>query len=79
MKRTDLEFSNGDRIHVINMTPPDAIECAMCPAVGDFRHAVPYYCGPVREGQSDGGYRCVCKPCYDRWEKWNDSLQYYGA
>lgn len=69
----------GDLIHIHNMTPPFEIECAMCPAVGDWLHCVPYYCGPVADGCSHGGYRCVCPPCYDRWARWNDSLKYYGA
>lgn len=57
---------------VINLTPPDEIECAMCEARGDWRHAVPYYERPVREGESQGGYRCVCPPCYAHWDAWSD-------
>lgn len=71
--------SEPDRIHVHIMTPPLPIDCAMCPAVGDWLHCVPYYCGPVAEGCSEGGYRAVCQSCYKRWSRWNDSLNYYGA
>jgi hypothetical protein len=59
---------------LINLSPPDPIECAMCEAVGDFSCAVPYYCGPVLEGQSEGGYRCVCGPCYARWLAWSNRI-----
>lgn len=56
------------------------VECAMCGKEGDHHHAVPWWCdAPVMEGQSEGGYKTVCKPCHDRWEAWNDSLQYQGA
>jgi hypothetical protein len=78
MRVFDIESADA-LIRVINMTPPLEIECAMCDAVGDWVDAVPYYCGPVAEGMSEGGYRCVCKPCHDRWARWNDSLMYYGA
>ncbi|OTP79437.1 hypothetical protein [Caballeronia sordidicola] len=73
------ECPEGDVIHVHVMSFPLQIECAMCDAIGDWVYAVPYYCGPVAEGMSEGGYRCVCKPCHDRWARWNDSLMYYGA
>lgn len=55
------------------------VECAMCESKGDHHHAVPWYCGPVMEGQSEGGYKTVCEPCYDKWERWSDSMQYQGA
>lgn len=54
-------------------------ECGMCGALGDLRHAVPWCCGPVLEGDSDGGYETVCEPCHDRWAAWSDSMQYQGA
>ncbi|MDR6381778.1 hypothetical protein [Paraburkholderia caribensis] len=77
-------FSTSDRhypegVHVHIMTPPAQIDCAMCDAVGDWLHCVPYYCGPVAEGCSEGGYRAVCPSCHERWSRWNDSLHYYGA
>lgn len=59
---------------LIDLTPHQPIECAMCEAVGLFDCAVPYYCGPVLEGQSQGGYRCVCRPCYRRWEAWSERI-----
>lgn len=51
----------------------------MCGAVGFHEHAVPWYCGPVAEGESEGGYKTVCKGCHDKWAEWDDSLRYYGA
>lgn len=74
----DLEI-NGHPVRVVHLWPPDPIECAMCSAFGDWTWCVPYYCGPVAEGCSEGGYRSVCKKCHDRWARWNDSLKYYGA
>lgn len=50
------------------------IECAMCGKEGFHRHAVPWYCGPVREGCSEGGYKTVCRRCHDRWAVWNDKV-----
>ena len=50
-------------------------ECNMCDSVGFHTHAVPWYCGPVQEGKSEGGYKVVCKPCHDKWELWNTSLR----
>jgi hypothetical protein len=75
----DLLVEYGDSIHVHIMTPPLQIDCAMCEAVGDWLHCVPYYCGPVAEGCSEGGYRAVCPTCHNRWARWHDSLNYYGA
>lgn len=66
-------------IHYHRMFDPDPIECAMCPNLGQWIFAVPYYCGVVREGCSEGGYKSVCKPCHDRWAAWNDSLAFYGS
>lgn len=57
----------------------DPDECNMCGALGYHTNAVPWYCGPVAEGESEGGYKCVCKPCHDRWAAWDDSLRYCGA
>lgn len=54
-------------------------ECNMCGALGYHHKCVPWYCGPVAEGDSEGGYKSVCNSCYTRWERWNDSLHYYGA
>jgi hypothetical protein len=49
--------------------------CCMCDKEGDWDDAVPYYCGPVAEGKSEGGYRTACPTCFLRWKKWNDSLK----
>ena len=60
-------------ITIINMTPRD-YQCAMCDEWTVDEYAIPWYCGPVRSGQSEGGYRSVCKPCHDKWEAWDDSF-----
>lgn len=77
MRRQDLEI-NGCPVTVIDLNA-EPYECAMCGSIGFHKHAVPWYCGPVLEGQSEGGYKSVCKPCHDRWEAWSDSFEYYGA
>ncbi len=69
---------NGCPVTVIHLWD-EPIDCAMCLKPTWDHFAVPWYCGPVREGESDGGYKATCKPCHDRWAAWNDSLCYYGA
>ena len=56
-------------IVIIDMSPSTACDCAMCEQFGDWTHAVPWYYGPVAEGQSEGGYRVVCPMCYATWEQ----------
>lgn len=64
---------------VVHLWDFDAVDCAMCGTVTRHRFSVPWCCGPVAEGENDGGHKCVCEPCHDRWAAWNDSLRYYGA
>lgn len=72
MREAHFEI-NGCPVTVIDLSAePD--ECSMCHAVDFHTHAVPWYCGPVREGQSEGGYKTVCRACHDRWAAWNDSV-----
>lgn len=71
----DAEGNASLRIHL--WRDPD--ECNMCGALGYHSHAVPWYCGPVAEGDSEGGYKAVCVRCYGRWEAWDASLRYCGA
>jgi len=66
---------SGDGVHIVNMSPRDWFPCAMCEKPGDHRHAVPWHCGPVLEGESQGGYKSVCPTCYDRWETWSHIVQ----
>lgn len=76
--RTDYVDANDNKALVIHLwRDPD--ECNMCAALGFHSHAVPWYCGPVASGESEGGYKTVCEKCYDRWAAWDDSLRYYGA
>lgn len=76
--RTEHYELNGCPVTVIHLWE-EPTECNMCGAVGFHAHAVPWYCGPVAEGESEGGYKTVCKGCHDKWAKWDDSLRYYGA
>lgn len=77
MRHTNIVI-NGCPVTVIHLNA-EPIECAMCGCEGFHTHAVPWYCGPVLEGQSEGGYKSVCSSCHDRWDLWNDSMQYFGA
>ncbi len=61
----------GDAILTINM-PPYGYDCAMCGIYSTDGYAVPWYEEPVSEEQSEGCYRCVCKPCYDELENQDD-------
>ena len=61
-------------ITVRHLWPDDPCECCMCDKLTFSDKAVPYYCGPVREGQSEGGYKTACDDCYAKWERWNDSF-----
>lgn len=54
-------------------------ECNMCGTLGNHKHAVPWYCGPVPQGESEGGYKAVCERCHDKWSAWDSSLRYFGA
>jgi hypothetical protein len=55
-----------DQIEVIEMQSY-GYDCAMCGTYSTDRFAVPWYEEPVPEGQSQGGYASVCKPCHDQW------------
>lgn len=46
---------------------PVVQDCGMCNTRGQFSHVVPYYCEPVPEGHSEGGYKFVCERCYLKW------------
>ena len=54
-------------INVIQMQQFE-FECAMCGVLSSSNKAVPFYCEPVREGESKGGYASVCDGCYEEWE-----------
>lgn len=70
-----VDRDTGDVVvRVRHMFPPDPADCCMCGKPTFDHWAVPYYCGPVLEGESEGGYRAACEPCYKRWEKWNDKI-----
>lgn len=69
---------DGCPVTVIHLNE-EPLECAMCGCTGFHWHAVPWYCGAVLDGQSEGGYKTVCSSCHDRWKRWSDSMQYSGA
>ena len=76
---TDCIDREGNSYLVVHLWGGGAYECNMCGVVGRHHNSVPWYCGPVMEGDSEGGYKGVCQPCHDRWAAWNDSMQYHGA
>lgn len=53
---------------------PEPDMCCICEQPGFYRDAVPYYCAPVLEGHSEGGYKVACPNCYERWERWSSML-----
>ncbi len=76
--RTEYRDAEGNAVLVVHLwRDPD--ECNVCGALGIHSHAVPWYCGPVAEGESKGGYKVVCQACHDRWAAWDASLRYTGA
>ena len=74
--RSQMLIENGIEIALIVDMNAQPVECGMCGAEGFHDHCVPWYCGPVLEGESEGGYRTVCKLCHNKWEDWaNQSVQ----
>lgn len=70
-----VDTATGDTLLIVrHMWSRDPIECCICGKDTFDTTAVPYYCGVVREGQSEGGYKVACDPCHTRWEAWNDSF-----
>jgi hypothetical protein len=62
---------------IIDLWGQTESECGICEAWGAHRHAVGWYCGPVKEGIGEpvpewgpdavAGGRTVCKACHDRF------------
>ncbi|MCQ9375148.1 hypothetical protein NMQ14_12890 [Methyloversatilis sp. XJ19-13] len=75
--RIDAVDADGNSVLRIHLWR-DPEDCNMCGALGYHSHAVPWYCGPVAEGESEGGYKTVCARCYCRWEAWDSSLRHAG-
>lgn len=75
--RIDRQTPEGAVLIVHLWRDPD--ECSMCSGLGFHTHAVPWYCGPVAEGDSEGGCKTVCRSCYHRWAAWDAGLRYGGA
>jgi hypothetical protein len=59
--------------------PEEPVDCCICGKPTFDHFGVPYYCGPVRSGKSEGGYRAACERCYGRWSAWDDALTEYDS
>lgn len=66
-------------VSVRYLTPTEPSDCCMCGRSTFDHFAVPYYCGPVRSGKSEGGYAPACRRCYDRWARWDDAMEEYDS
>lgn len=58
----------------------DYVDCAMCGQLTPHtqvgpNYGVPWYCGPCRSDHPEAGGKAVCKPCFDRWERWDREQQ----
>jgi hypothetical protein len=60
-------------LSVRTLWPEEPVECCVCGNDTFSRFCVPYYCEPVREGQSEAGYSHACEPCYHLWERWSET------
>lgn len=67
-------YEGGELVlSVRRLWPEPPVQCCVC-GRDTFSHlCVPYYCGPVRDGCSEGGHAPACERCYARWERWNDA------
>lgn len=73
-------YEGGERVLSVRyLTPTEPSDCCMCGRSTFDHFAVPYYCGPVRSGKSEGGYAPACQRCYDRWARWDDALEEYDS
>ena len=69
-----IDRATGDvLVRVRHLWGDDPVACCMCERETFDHFAVPYYCGPVLDGQSEGGYRVACAGCYRRWSDWSDA------
>ncbi len=75
-----IDTINGETVMIVrHLGVVDPVECCICGKDTLTIHAVPYYYGPVRSGQSEGGYSPACEPCYRHWKRWDDALtEYYS-
>lgn len=67
MSRTNYVDSEGNTVLSVHLWEYDVVDCAMCEKETVHKYAVPWYCGPVAECENEGGYKCVCEQCYDKW------------
>jgi hypothetical protein len=69
-----VEVERLPDVTIVHLIHDTQVECCMCGRPTLSKLCVPYYCGPVREGCSAGGYDHACERCYARWERWNDGV-----
>lgn len=75
-----IDTATGEAVLLVRyLTPTEPSDCCMCGRSTFDHFAVPYYCGPVRTGKSEGGYAPACQRCYDRWARWDDALEEYDS
>lgn len=58
-------------LRVRYLTKPEPRDCCMCDKPTLSTLSVPYYCGPVRDGQSEGGHAVACEACHRQWLEWS--------
>lgn len=68
-----VEVEHLPNLTVVHLIHDMEVDCCICERPTVSKLCVPYYCGPVREGCSEGGYSHACERCYARWERWNDA------
>jgi hypothetical protein len=68
-----VEVERLPNLTIVHLIHDMEVECCVCDRPTFSKLCVPYYCGPVRQGCSEGGYSHACERCYARWERWNDA------
>lgn len=68
-----IEVERFDTHTVVHLIHDMEVDCCICGRPTFSKLCVPYYCGAVREGCSDGVYNHACERCYGLWERWNDA------
>lgn len=69
-----IDSATGEAvIRVRYLSWEEPVNCCICDKPTYSHFCVPYYCGAVRVGHPEAGGAVACEPCYQRWEKWNDT------
>jgi hypothetical protein len=75
-----VDSKTGESVMLVrHLWPQEPVDCCICEKPTYSSFCVPYYCGPVQSGKSQGGYKTACERCYARWEKWDDGLTEYDS